>query len=396
MTAKPRKKTHCKNCGKFVLVTETVKSPGGGLFCVECFNENYRHCDYCDAVFHNSDAKRAPSGSIYCPMCFDRMCIKCNTCGSTIWRNASYYDPDGNRVCVSCYEDTCFECYDCGDVFWTDDCREDGGDLYCASCYSRVTSDYGDFDAVPFAGVKNYSAVGSERKFGVEIETADCPKFMELANKICFDAKDDCSVAGKEFASSILYGNDGLAAIKNLCAFAEKNDWSVDSHCGLHIHLDMSNESTKALRAITAAYYLTYDVWKQFVESRRVGNHYCARSYGSVTSLDDTPRFATYAMRQNRYEWLNLNAYSKFRTFEIRLHHGSIDGEEICNWIRAHAIFVDWAAQLSLRKVKEFFENMSKDEKFEFVSSLWKSAGCGDLADYYQCKLDLGLADCAA
>ncbi len=384
MPAKPRKKTHCADCGKFVLIIDTKKSPNGDFLCVECFKKTCIICGRCHKAVFISDANDTPDSRVsYCDACFAAECVKCHECGDPVWKFSHYDDPDDHHICETCYEDNCFECYDCGGVFWLDDSRESNGDLFCESCFRHIDSYGDDFSATAFNGAKNYSKVGSTRQFGVEIETHECSGYMNLRNKVPFTAKDDCSVAGKEFASAILYGNDGLAAIKRLCDFAHENHWTVDRHCGLHIHLDMQNEGAKALRAITAAYYLTYEIWKRFVDSNRVNNYYCARHYGSVDSLNTATNFATYAIRQSRYEWLNLNAYRKFQSFEIRLHHGSIDSKEICNWIRAHAVFMDWAAGFSLRQVKAIFADMTENQKFDFIANLWSEAGCEDLIKYY-------------
>ena len=97
--------------------------------------------------------------------------------------------------------------------------------------------------------------------------------------------------------------------------------------------------------------------------------------------------FTKFARNQCRYEWFNFAAYTKHKTFEMRLHQGSIDAVEINNWIRLCSIFMDWAAGMSFTKVKNRLLGKDKDELFEYIMQLCRDAGQDDLVDYYNCKV---------
>jgi hypothetical protein len=162
----------------------------------------------------------------------------------------------------------------------------------------------------------------------------------------------------------------------------------VDTRCGLHVHLDARNEKTNQLKAIAAAYYLTYDVWCAMVNSDRPDNHYCYRNGVSLDTIKGITRFTDFACRQNRYEWINFAAYSRHKTFEVRLHQGSIDAKEICNWVRIHAVFMDWASSKTFAQVKRQFLNRRPKTKFDFIARLCIEAGCEDLVGFYLGKMN--------
>jgi len=289
-----------------------------------------------------------------------------------MWRYNIWYDPNGIPICGDCFDDSCFACEGCGETCWSDDgCGPDGN--LCANCAEQESP-------TEFPDREEYTRIG-KRRYGVEIETDTCEGHLTPSN---FVSKYDGSIRGREFASRVLYGDAGLEAIEALCTYAKKNHWTVDHRCGLHIHLDMSKEKTKALKAAALAYVLTYEVWKELVEPDRAGNTYCQPCYANLTRIKAIKKFTEFAQNQTRYEWANFAAYAKFKTFEIRLHQGSLDATEICNWLRIHTIFMDWATSMSFTKVKNRLLHLDTNARFEFIMDLCEQAGQSDLVNYYQ------------
>jgi hypothetical protein len=227
----------------------------------------------------------------------------------------------------------------------------------------------------------------SRRKFGIELETSYCEGYTELEGDDAWGAKDDCSVSGKEFYSDILYGDRGLDAINRLCKFAGEINWVVDRACGYHAHFDMRSETTDSMKAIALAYLLSYDVWCSFVKSARVGAYYCATSSSSINDISNVTDWDTYSCALRRYCWINFASYYVHKTFEVRLHHGTLDGVEVCNWVRAHATFMDWASKVGWDEVKNCLLRSMKSQRFEFLCKIWHDAGCDDLEEYYRNKL---------
>jgi len=286
----------------------------------------------------------------------------------------------GEDICEDCYNDIYSTCDDCGEFFANDDLTTSGHRILCNDCF-RQNSDW-----EPTGFVKktdSYGRVGSPRCFGIEIETDECKDYTDLYNDSAWGAKNDCSVSGKEFVSDILSGDAGLDEVRRLCEFAANNGWSVDSRCGLHLHFDVSKESDENLRRIAGAYLLTYSVWGKFVDSNRLNNIYCEASNATFDEIGTWGAFSDFANRQPRYEWINFAAYAKHKTFEIRLHQGSLDANKICNWIRAHIIFADYAAKHTLGDIKRTFGRLDATGKFHKLCAIWTTAGCADLVDYY-------------
>jgi hypothetical protein len=244
-----------------------------------------------------------------------------------------------------------------------DDCL-----FLCGTCHRESTC----WEPTVFT-VENptYTHIRSKRAFGLELETSACPDYRSLREKTCFGAKFDCSVNGMEFYSPILYGDEGLAAVEAFCADAATLDFAVDSTCGLHLHLDMRDELAQAVKSVAYAYLRSDSVWRALVNTYRANDcGYCRRMQYTRQQLEDAHDMANFCDRWDRYALCNLNAYTKFGSFEIRLYQGSVDAKEICNWVKAHTRFVDWAKTQTLDEVEDAFHG-SNNMKWESLKSIF-------------------------
>jgi Putative amidoligase enzyme len=187
--------------------------------------------------------------------------------------------------------------------------------------------------------------------------------------------KTDGSITGLEFYSAPLSSDAALEEIKALTDFSDSHIWEVDTHCGFHLHLDMEAEERDGVYAIAYAYRATESVWAEMVADERIHNSYCHPTTWSAGDLEEAYNrgedFYQYAKDlDTRFCWLNLRAYLKHGTIEIRLHQGTLDYAEITHWVRAHLRFADWASALGWDRVKEIFASTSEAEKRNIVSSI--------------------------
>jgi len=330
--------TTCEDCGE---LTDSINDCGGNYYCDDCMGKNgYTHCYHCETIIHTDESHVGADDYDYCESCWFDYFTVCDGCGETLWMENAI------RTSYSCL------CEDCAQ-----------NDEYSPNRFPPATS---------------FERIG-RRRFGVEIETEDCPDYEDYAGQGAFGAKPDCSVNGKEFYSTILSGDEGLAEIEKLCQFAEKHGWEVDDNCGLHVHFDMSNETQEGMKAIIAAMILTYDVWKMFVYENRHCNHYCHASGVELDKLFQAPDIHRFCNRPTRYEWLNLCALTEHSTFEVRLHHGSIDGKTIVNWVRGIEFFMGWASSVGWKTVRDCLIAKDTAGRYEFMCKLWPD----DLVEWF-------------
>ena len=221
--------------------------------------------------------------------------------------------------------------------------------------------------------IATYDELGSTRKYGVEIETDSCPLSSDLYRGTCFGAKTDCSVNGLEFDSPILYGDEGLAEIRKILAYANAHDWEAGSGCGCHTHYDMRGESNESMGLIIFAYRLITKLLRGLTERRRHNNTYCRLpSYYSreVRRLVENGLSVTEGtLGHDRYVYLNISSYNRHHTFEVRILEGTVDAELVCNWIKFNARFMDWAKTKTFDELNDLLENKSLAELIEVVGT---------------------------
>ncbi len=291
-----------------------------------------------------------------CLACYDQRITTCATCGDFVTRNMPR-SASIPRV---------------GDRFIHPGRRRDGGELLCGNCYSSATNHW---RARPLEESSvTYDEIRSTRKFGVEIETSFCPHPEIIRHATRFGCKYDSTISGREFDSPILYGDAGLAHVRNFLAAATRNNWRVNEACGCHTHYDMRDESEENLWQVFYAYRLTGLVWEQCVSERRLNGTYCRRMDVSSSSIrtgyESDQSFSTFSGCQNRYDYINVIAYLDHRTFEVRLLEGQLDPDVICNWITLHCRFIDRVRTISFPDLRTLFANKTVRERFAALTEL--------------------------
>lgn len=275
-----------------------------------------------------------------------------------------------NGICAQCFEQYYMLCGVCGCLLQVERTYEQNifyraNDPYvtplCYSCW-LLTEETGYWPPLALdVSIATYQRIRSKRKYGVEVETHYCIDYENLRGQTKFGCKNDCSIAGKEFISPILYGDAGFAEIEKLLTYAEKKCWSANGDCGCHTHYDMRNESNEQLYRIAYAYAKTYDFWASCVSWDRCDSNYC---HAPTYTIDDMYAhaacnrvFKDICYDFDRYDYVNINAYNRHTTFEVRLLEGTVDAETICNWITVHAQFIDYVKNLSFSELEYQLDN---------------------------------------
>jgi|WetSurMetagenome_2_1015567.scaffolds.fasta_scaffold115807_1 hypothetical protein len=387
----------CSNCHTYIHCDNSIDYCGE-TWCDDCAEEEgIRACDRCGESFGGDDLTDC-DGDYYCERCMDRLgwCF-CYNCNDVVGPNDQRSGADDCTYCDSCWGDRFSVCENCDNIIWNDDSIWIDDTCYCEDC----ARSHSEQEASGFNDSGNTFTRIGRRAFGVEIETNRCDDYAEITDNSAFGAKRDGSINGLEFYSTILSGDKGLDEINKLCDFAKKHDWNVARDCGLHVHFDMRSESDEGMKAIASAMLYTYEIWRDFVTSDRHSNHYCRKHNTEQSELFGISNFYNFAAQcenRDRYVWCNFRSYLDHKTFEVRLHHGSINGKEICNWVRAISILMDWAASKGWKGVRDAMLYRSKSDRFDFIKGLWAAAGCDDLIGWFEGKArNRGrvLAECA-
>ena len=154
-----------------------------------------------------------------------------------------------------------------------------------------------------------------DRALGIEIECYG----KELGTKLpvwCREKGDGSLNAGGIEFVALVKRSELEHRLYKLCDLIK--GYKVDKACGLHVHLDFRGKTISEIKVIARKLNAWLYALREFVPASRRGNQYC--DFG--ISIRD------------RYKAVNVCAFNKHSTIEIRLHSGTTDYTKIISWIR--------------------------------------------------------------
>lgn len=299
----------------------------------------------------------------------------------TFSNSADHEIYQNHHYCQVCYDALFFICDNCGNVFHTVDATIRRDRTLCPHCV--VNNKTWDIHRLPLPR--------GEFRFGIELETSDCPYSETLEGKTCFGCKRDGSIDGMEFVSPPLSGKLGFDKINEFLKLAADNDFEVDKKCGFHLHLNMDGLAMSDLQKIIYAYYLSEETWRLFISEDRRNNNYCKKIAWKIENIfncETHSEFFNFLSNINdnvgRYCWFNILAYYEHHTFEIRSHEGTLDQAAIENWIKLHIAFCQWSMTHTFEQIEKTMTHINLNKVRCIIQD-------DSLVTYYANKVGLGV-----
>ncbi len=122
----------------------------------------------------------------------------------------------------------------------------------------------------------------------------------------------------KEIVVNYVSGKDQI--VRDVCEFISKRAY-VNASCGTHVHFDMRHVTPDEARLYGARLACVVPALKTMLPKSRRDNEFCARTINDVEG------------NGQRYAFVNLCAYRKYKTIEVRGHSGTLNAAKILNWI---------------------------------------------------------------
>jgi hypothetical protein len=178
--------------------------------------------------------------------------------------------------------------------------------------------------------------------------------------------KTDAS-CGYEICSPVMSGFKDLDKIRKVSDFLKLKGVKVNSSCGLHIHIGSKDISTHQLGKILAYWLKSESIIFSAFPSRRTNNHFCKsvrKSSNIILSKNYAPRQLVGACFQHRNQSLNIRAYSSRGAIEFRIMEGTLNSDDITNWIMFCSYFTDYVKNMKMPEnlisfsLKEFWKEL--------------------------------------
>lgn len=137
---------------------------------------------------------------------------------------------------------------------------------------------------------------------------------------------------------------DGFKSLEECCKCLNAAGASVNTTCGLHVHVGVGEYSGEEIVNIYKNYQRLEKLIDRFMApSRRENNAYYAQGLiGYDFSRCHTASDVSDLM-VGRYYKVNPQAYWRHKTVEFRQHQGSTDYKKILNWVNFCCKLVEWS-----------------------------------------------------
>lgn len=182
--------------------------------------------------------------------------------------------------------------------------------------------------------VKKPSPTSPFKYVGVEIEffcpveedqvaeafrQANLDRYVTLKGDGSITPTGDCT--GYEIAVLTLQ-HKYKSILQKVCSVLSLLNAQVNTSCGLHVHIDCRKRNVREV--YTRMYGVQNLLYALMPQSRR-DNTYCLKAEHAF--FDDQVNVSS------RYRGINLQAFLKFHTLEIRMHAGTTQASKIINWV---------------------------------------------------------------
>lgn len=204
-----------------------------------------------------------------------------------------------------------------------------------------------------------------QRRFGVELEikNIDIDTAVQVLAAAGIDARaigythhvvehwkvlTDASVyRGVEVVSPPLRGVEGLRELRTVMKALHAAGATVDDQCGMHVHLDMNGLDADQIIGWVGFYAERQDQIDQLVSPSRRGrsNEYCQPLSSNEVDYAGSALRGRTDLMLNRYRKVNLMAYPRYGTVEIRHHQGTLNWRKAEAWIRMLLAIVEVGSQ---------------------------------------------------
>lgn len=157
------------------------------------------------------------------------------------------------------------------------------------------------------------------REFAKYLEEKEYDKFVTIkSDGSVHPSNDDYNGYPREVVVSFRSGKEDI--VRDICRWLKGNAY-VNGSCGTHVHFDMRGANIKTVEKYGQRLAMCIPALKQLLPKSRRNSEWCE---------DDLNTMDGY----NRYAFVNMMAYNRHKTIEVRAHSGTLNAKKILNWIK--------------------------------------------------------------
>lgn len=116
----------------------------------------------------------------------------------------------------------------------------------------------------------------------------------------------------------------------DVCKFLKSRAY-INSSCGTHVHFDMRGIKREDVERYGERLACAVPALKKITPRSRRNNANC---HDIINSIDGAGDDFDFGYSDDRYCFVNMQAYKLYQTIEIRGHAGTLNARKILNWIK--------------------------------------------------------------
>lgn len=163
-----------------------------------------------------------------------------------------------------------------------------------------------------------FKNIEAEKDFIAKARCKKWAKHLHLKTDGSLADPNNRECSPREIAFSYRSGEEN--SVRELCELL-KNRAYTNKTCGTHVHFDMRHVDEPTVKLYGQRLARAVPALKTILPASRRDSKYCKEPIG-------------YFEDQDRYKFVNLTAYRKHSTIEVRAHGGTINANKILNWVR--------------------------------------------------------------
>ncbi len=164
-----------------------------------------------------------------------------------------------------------------------------------------------------------FKSKAAQDQFAHEARCKNLGKFVTIKTDASVKRNTDDTVGcPAEVVLSYRAGNED--SVREFCQLLRGKAY-VNNSCGTHVHFDFRHITPEDATIYGKRLARVVPALKTLLPANRRDNQFCKEIINSTAS-------------GQRYAFVNLSAYAKYKTIEVRGHSGTIKADKILNWIK--------------------------------------------------------------
>lgn len=122
----------------------------------------------------------------------------------------------------------------------------------------------------------------------------------------------------------LMYKTGNEQIVRDVCAMLKGRAY-INNSCGTHVHFDMRHVGPNEVKQYGQRVARAVPALKTILPKPRRNNKFCVSNINNMESRGDP---------HERYSFVNLQSYPKYKTLEIRGHSATLKADKILTWIK--------------------------------------------------------------